>query len=72
MQPETIDTRPRTHRKLDELIDWYERFKPTVAEIVVGKRRATLMRWGIKPEKRGAPLVYRGRTLITKPKPNND
>jgi hypothetical protein len=52
---------------LDKLIDFYEAHKPGAAsELPVGVTRATVMKWGIKPEKRGAPIVYRSRTLITK------
>lgn len=61
--------RARRHRQLDALIDWYERHKPgQVKEIPTGVHRSTVLSWGIKPEVRGGPIVYRNTLLKTKPK----
>lgn len=60
------EIRPRSQRQLDELIDWYEKFKPAVNGVVrVNVRRRTARRYA-KAAERGGPLFYRGRQLETK------
>jgi hypothetical protein len=58
---------PRCKAKLDELIDWYEAFKPDAGhEIRVSVKRRTAMKFA-KPKERGGPLFYRGRLITPKP-----
>jgi hypothetical protein len=62
-----VDSRVRGHRKLDELIDWYERYKVDAGgRILVAVSRSTLRRWGFKPATRGGPIVYRERTIVSR------
>lgn len=63
------DPRTPRHAQLDRLLDWYDKFKPgEVKEVQLGVTRATIMKWGIRPQKRGEPIVYRDRLLKPKQK----
>lgn len=52
---------------VDALIDWYERFNPSVRTVAVNCRPATLRKFCKK--KGGGPYTYREREIIPVRKP---
>jgi hypothetical protein len=54
---------------IDELIDWYARFKPDTMTIQVNCRPSTLRKFCRKNGKRGGPWIYRERVIVPTLKP---
>lgn len=58
-------TRPNPIRDHgDALIDWYERFNPSVRTVAVNCRPSTLKNFCNKNGVRGGPWLYRGREIV--------
>ncbi len=66
--PEQDSTRS-VRSNVDALIDWYERFNPSVRTVAVNCRPATLRKFCKKNGKRGGPWIYRGREIVPMRKP---
>jgi hypothetical protein len=58
------DSTRSVRSNVDALIDWYERFNPSVRTVAVNCRPATLRKFCSKKGKRGGPWLYRDKEIV--------
>lgn len=63
------DSTRSVRSNVDALIDWYERFNPSVRTVAVNCRPATLRKFCKKNGVRGGPWLYREREIVPMRKP---
>lgn len=66
--PDYVSTRS-VRSNVDALIDWYERFNPSVRTVAVNCRAAALRKFCKKNGVRGGPWIYRDKVIVPMRKP---